>query len=87
MYFTFVGKQPGSETDVKIDNWSRIKAAACEAIVESGGTITHHHAIGTDHRDWLVHEIGEVGLSALRAVKSALDPAGIMNPGKLVPPV
>jgi alkyldihydroxyacetonephosphate synthase len=53
--------------------------------VAAGGTITHHHAVGTDHRDYLTAEIGPLGVSVLRAVKSALDPAGIMNPGKLLP--
>ena len=54
-------------------------------MVEAGATITHHHAVGTDHRPWLVHEIGEVGVRVLRAVKAELDPSGILNPGVLIP--
>ena len=50
-----------------------------------GGTITHHHAIGRDHRRWLAAEDGELGIEVLRAAKQRLDPAGIMNPGKLLP--
>jgi alkyldihydroxyacetonephosphate synthase len=56
-----------------------------DAIVASDATITHHHAVGTDHQPWLEAEIGPVGVSVLRAVKNAVDPAGICNPGILVP--
>ena len=55
------------------------------AIVEHGGTITHHHAVGRDHVPWLEREIGARGIAALRAVKAELDPTSIMNPGKLLP--
>ena len=51
-----------------------------------GATITHHHAVGTDHRPWLEAEIGASGSAILRAVKAAVDPHGILNPGVLVPP-
>ena len=64
---------------------ARGQVAACDAIVGAGGTITHHHAIGRDHAPWMPREIGEVGVAALQAVKLRLDPAGIMNPGKLFP--
>jgi alkyldihydroxyacetonephosphate synthase len=62
-----------------------VKTAACEAIVAAGGTITHHHAVGRDHAPYMGAEVGETGLDALRALKERLDPAGIMNPGKLLP--
>jgi alkyldihydroxyacetonephosphate synthase len=82
LYFTFLARRrPGDE----IEQWKVVKAAACEAIVEAGGTITHHHAVGRDHLPYLPAEVGELGIEALRAVKERLDPAGIMNPGKLVP--
>ncbi len=61
------------------------QAAACEAIVAPGGTITHHHAIGRDHVPYMEAEVGKTGVEALRALKQRLDPAGIMNPGKLLP--
>lgn len=64
--------------------WHRIKTAATEAIVAAGGTITHHHGVGTDHRPWLAAEIGETGVRVLRAIKAELDPAGICNPGVLL---
>jgi alkyldihydroxyacetonephosphate synthase len=52
--------------------------------VQGGGTITHHHAVGVDHAPYMRDEVGEIGLGALRALKAQLDPAGIMNPGKLL---
>ena len=61
------------------------RAGDREAIVATEGTITHHHAVGRDHAPYMRAEVGEVGLDALRAVKERLDPAGIMNPGKLLP--
>ncbi len=51
----------------------------------NGGTITHHHAVGRDHAPWLPAEVGGLGIEVLRSAKQALDPAGIMNPGKLLP--
>ena len=62
----------------------RSRGAACEAIVAAGGTITHHHAVGRDHAPYMPAEIGELGIERCGAIKERLDPAGIMNPGKLV---
>ncbi len=82
LYFTFLARaRPGEE----LDQWRAAKSAACEAIVSTEGTITHHHAVGRDHAPYMRAEVGEVGLEALRAVKERLDPTGIMNPGKLLP--
>jgi alkyldihydroxyacetonephosphate synthase len=81
LYFTFLARQ---EEDA-LGQWRAAKTAASEAIVAGGGTITHHHAIGRDHRPWMKAEVGELGLELLRAAKERLDPAGIMNPGKLLP--
>ena len=72
-------------TDAPVGQWTRAKAAACQALVDSGATITHHHAVGTDHRDWMSAEVGDLGVEVLRAVKATLDPTGILNPGKLIP--
>lgn len=80
LYFTFLARQNDQDP---IGQWHAVKRAASEAIVAGGGTITHHHAVGRDHAPWMTHEIGRGGLRALSAVKSELDPAGIMNPGKL----
>ena len=65
--------------------WRAAKAAASEAILAAGASITHHHGVGRDHRDAYLREIGDVGVRALRAVKRELDPAGILNPGVLLP--
>jgi alkyldihydroxyacetonephosphate synthase len=81
LYFTVATKQSGDP----LPQWQAAKAAANDAIVAAGATITHHHAVGTDHKPWLVHEIGELGASVLRAVKADLDPSGVLNPGVLVP--
>ncbi|WP_433209135.1 FAD-binding oxidoreductase [Nocardia sp. CA-107356] len=81
LYFTVIAKQ----LDDPIAQWHIAKQAVGDAIVAAGGTITHHHAVGTDHRPWMPEEIGDLGVRVLRAVKRELDPAGILNPGKLVP--
>lgn len=65
--------------------WADAKDAASRAIGAAGGTITHHHAVGRDHRPYFADEIGLLGMAVLRAVKNTLDPTGIMNPGVLVP--
>lgn len=83
LYFTVITPaRPGRQ----VAQWSAAKTAACEAIVGQGATISHHHAVGTDHAPYLGAEVGELGVAALRAVKSVLDPTGILNPGKLLPP-
>ncbi len=82
LYFTFLARARRGE---ELAQWREAKTAACEAIVATEGTITHHHAVGRDHAPYMPAEVGELGLDALRAVKERLDPAGIMNPGKLLP--
>ena len=75
-----------AEAGAKIAQWQAAKVAASDALVAGGGTITHHHAVGRDHRPWLDAEVGPLGVDLLRAAKERLDPAGVMNPGKLLPP-
>ncbi len=82
LYFTVLAAQ---ERGSELEQWRAAKAAAGDAIVAGGGTITHHHAVGSVHVPWLSAEVGELGVEALRALKGLLDPTGIMNPGKLVP--
>jgi len=80
-YYTFVGAlRPGGE----LAQWRAIKQAASEALVASGGTITHHHAVGRIHRPWYDRERPALFGDVLRAVKRELDPANVMNPGVLV---
>jgi alkyldihydroxyacetonephosphate synthase len=82
LYFTYMVRVPAGE---EIARWATLKQAASEAIVAAGGTITHHHAVGRDHAPYMRAEVGDAGIAALRALKAELDPAGIMNPGKLLP--
>jgi alkyldihydroxyacetonephosphate synthase len=81
LYFTFIAR---SRRGAELEQWGAVKRAACEAIVACGATITHHHAVGRDHAPYMQAEVGGTGLDVLRAVKEQLDPAGIMNPGKLL---
>lgn len=82
LYFTVAARQ----AEDPLAQWADAKAAATSAMVETGATITHHHAVGRDHRPWLEQEIGPVGVEILRAVKDRIDPAGVLNPGVLIPP-
>jgi alkyldihydroxyacetonephosphate synthase len=82
LYFTFISR---ARRGAELEQWAAVKRAASEAIVAHGGTITHHHAVGRDHAPYMEAEVGPTGLDVLRAVKEQLDPAGVMNPGKLLP--
>ncbi|WP_369174857.1 FAD-binding oxidoreductase [Streptomyces sp. R28] len=68
-----------------VSQWDDVKSAVSEAIAESGGTITHHHAVGRDHRPWYDRQRPGPFAAALTAAKSTLDPAGVLNPGVLLP--
>ena len=82
-YFSILAPgRAGSE----IAMWDEIKAAAGDAVIAHGGTITHHHAVGRDHRPWYDQQRPDPFADALRAAKYTLDPAGILNPGVLVDP-
>jgi alkyldihydroxyacetonephosphate synthase len=81
LYFTVVFPAGGDP----VASWRSAKAAATDAVMAAGGTLTHHHAVGADHRPWLTAEVGPLGTRVLRAVKDVLDPAGICNPGILIP--
>lgn len=81
LYFTVAAP----EGPAPLERWATAKAAASDAMIAAGATITHHHAVGTDHKPWFAQEIGPVGVSVLRAVKADLDPTGILNPGVLIP--
>jgi alkyldihydroxyacetonephosphate synthase len=68
----------------EVEQWDEIKIAAGEALIENGGTITHHHAVGRDHRPWYDRQRPAPFAAALRAAKAELDPAGMLNPGVLI---
>ncbi|MFK0401077.1 FAD-binding oxidoreductase [Microbacterium sp. NPDC090225] len=80
LYFTVLAGIRGDQLAV----WGRVKAMVNDAIIATGGTISHHHGVGRDHAPWLADEIGDTGLRILRAVKHELDPRGILNPGALL---
>ena len=82
LYFSVLARQ---DPDDPRGQWTAAKRAAGDAISAAGATITHHHAVGSDHAPWLEAEHGRLGIEVLRAVKERCDPAGVMNPGKLLP--
>ena len=82
-YFTVLA--PARRGD-ELAQWDEVKSAASEAIAAGGGTITHHHAVGRDHRRWYDGQRPAPFAAALRAAKAAVDPAGILNPGVLIDP-
>jgi alkyldihydroxyacetonephosphate synthase len=82
-YFTVIA--PARRGD-EVAQWHEMKAAASDAILAGGGTITHHHAVGRDHRPWYDLQRPEPFAAALRAAKAAVDPAGVLNPGVLLDP-
>jgi alkyldihydroxyacetonephosphate synthase len=65
------------------DRYRAVLAAAMDACLAAGGTITHHHGVGSLKAPWMAQELGDVGLDVLQRVKDALDPAGVLNPGRL----
>jgi alkyldihydroxyacetonephosphate synthase len=82
-YYTVLAPaRPSSQ----IEQWAEIKQAASDLILRLGGTITHHHAVGRDHRSWYDRQRPEGFATALRAAKRALDPKAILNPGVLLDP-
>jgi alkyldihydroxyacetonephosphate synthase len=82
-YFTVMAP---ARRGAEVEQWDEIKAAAAEAVIEGGGTITHHHAVGRDHRPSYDRQRPAPFAAALRAAKAELDPAAILNPGVLIDP-
>jgi alkyldihydroxyacetonephosphate synthase len=80
-YFTVLAP---ARRGAELEQWAEVKAAASEAILAGGGTITHHHAVGRDHRPWYDRQRPEAFAAALRAAKRELDPAWTLNPGVLI---
>jgi len=81
LYFTVATREAADP----VGQWLVAKAKASDAMLDCGATITHHHAVGVDHKPWLAREVGPVGVAMLRGLKSVLDPTGILNPGVLIP--
>ncbi|WP_341974632.1 FAD-binding oxidoreductase [Microbacterium sp. LWO13-1.2] len=80
LYFTVLA----SIRSDPLEAWEVIKGRVNDAIIATGGTISHHHAVGRDHAPWLEQEIGETGVRILAAIKRELDPSGILNPGAVI---
>jgi alkyldihydroxyacetonephosphate synthase len=83
-YFTILA--PARRGD-ELEQWAAIKRAASDAVIDCGGTITHHHAVGRDHRPWYDRQRPDSFAAALRGAKAAIDPTGALNPGVLVDPL
>jgi alkyldihydroxyacetonephosphate synthase len=83
IYFTYLFRHSTDPEETR-QRWRRLKGAASRTIVELGGTISHQHGIGEDHAVYLASEKGKLGLRSLEAMRSSLDPDGLMNPGKLL---
>jgi len=83
-YFTVIAPARRGE---EVEQWSAIKRAASDAVIAHGGTITHHHAVGRDHRPWYDRQRPDLFAQALRSAKDMVDPRGIMNPGVLIDPL
>jgi hypothetical protein len=79
-YFTILAP---ARVGSQLEQWDEIKAAASDAVLAAGGTITHHHAVGRDHRPWYDRQRPDAFAAALRAAKRALDPGGDHEPGRV----
>lgn len=82
VYFTFgLRQEPGRE----IEQYLRVKRAAQQSFIDHGATLSHHHAVGTEHLPWLADDISPLGIQAVAAIKRGLDPGNVLNPGRLMP--
>ena len=82
-YFTILAP---ANRGAELEQWDAVKGAASDAVIAGGGTITHHHAVGRDHRPWYDRQRPDRFAGALRAAKAELDPRSILNPGVLIDP-
>jgi alkyldihydroxyacetonephosphate synthase len=84
LYFTFAARQPKGR---ELEHYHEYKRLVTDTILRLGGTLSHHHAVGIEHRPWINQEVSPAGLQALQALKASLDPKRVLNPGKLLPEV
>lgn len=82
LYFTFGFRQQAGR---EMEQYLQVKRAVQQSFMDHGATLSHHHAVGTEHLPWLAADISAVGIEAISAIKQRLDPANIMNPGRLLP--
>jgi alkyldihydroxyacetonephosphate synthase len=83
IYVTYLYRR-AADPDETLRRWHRLKSAASQVVVAHGGTISHQHGVGLDHAPYLAAEKGEVGIKLLKSAQQTLDPAGLLNPGKLM---
>ena len=81
-YFTF---QARGRHGALAEQWRHIKSKSLDAVIEHGGTVTHHHAVGREHMPWYNRQMPETFMAALAGAKDRVDPTGILNPGVLLP--
>jgi alkyldihydroxyacetonephosphate synthase len=82
LYFTFAFK-PGTRGD-ELEQYGTVKSAIQQAFVDNGATLSHHHAVGTEHAEWLEQDISAPGVAMLRGLFDGVDPGRNLNPGKIV---
>jgi alkyldihydroxyacetonephosphate synthase len=82
LYFTFAFKPVGAGDG--LDQYDRVKSAIQQTFVDSGATLSHHHAVGIEHARWLEQDISAPGVAMLRALFDGIDPGANLNPGKIV---
>ena len=82
LYFTFAFKPSGARDP--LEEYDTVKSAIQQTFVDSGGTLSHHHAVGTEHARWLEQDISRPGVAMLRALFDGIDPGANLNPGKIV---
>jgi len=82
LYFTFAFK--ASPSGDGLEQYDRVKSAIQQAFIDSGATLSHHHAVGTEHARWLEDDISTPGVAMLRALFDGIDPGANLNPGKIV---
>ncbi|HXY07227.1 MAG TPA: FAD-binding oxidoreductase [Terriglobales bacterium] len=82
VYFTFGFRQQRGR---EMEQYLRVKRSAQQSFIDCGATLSHHHAVGTEHLPWLAADISQLGVQAVAAIKQGLDPGNIMNPGRLQP--
>ena len=82
-YYTVLAKARRGD---EVAQWDEIKAAVSDTVIDAGGTITHHHAVGRDHRPWYDRQRPDRFADGLRAAKRELDPGAVLNPGVLIDP-
>ncbi|HEX3318303.1 MAG TPA: FAD-linked oxidase C-terminal domain-containing protein, partial [Solirubrobacteraceae bacterium] len=82
LYFTFALNPPADHDS--LEDYGVVKRAIQQAFVDAGATLSHHHAVGTEHAEWLEQDISAPGVAMLRALFEGTDPGGNLNPGKIV---